>query len=405
MSSGLNQISGFYCGCVDSGNMGDDVLFPIFIKMLANSIEKKYNIKCSLINNRYPINNEWGKISDIGVIGGGSVIHPEEISYTLHIEKNKDTLRSSFLFGTGICDTGNFRIPEKNRDLIIRGDFSDIQFPNNNHMLYNIKIANDCLFGGLRGPLDVEICRSFNSNFNKNYIGDPGLLASKYIKFIKKQSQNLIGINFGDITHDSKISIINESYSDYINRLKTVIVNFCKYLISLGYNLFFYSMSEGEIGTNISLINEIKKDFPDSDISTHTNVLTPEELLELCSTFKIAIASRLHANILANSVLCPTINLMYNIKAINYMESIELRKYGIPTNTELTLENLITKFTDLENNYINVINKLEEKINFYDLLYNNEFTNMLNKLNLKIKSNINIEYFIYSKTTALFKIY
>jgi hypothetical protein len=401
-----NSIRGFYSGCVKSGNLGDDILFIIFLNIFSKVITSKYKKECKIIKK----NLDWGKYDNwigfcrIGVIGGGSVIHPEEISYTNGVRINNNIVKNRFAFGTGITDTPKFRIPEKNRIDLIEGRTNNVDFPVNPLMKYNIEGVNLCNYGGLRGPLDVNIARSINPKFNKEYIYDPGLIISGLVD-IKKINSNVIGINLAEVSGDNRISKKSETHSDYNKRVYSVIYNFCCWAIQNKYDLHFYSFGNGDSHIHQNIIERIRKKKKKGKIDfTCLNTSNLEEISKVLSTFKFCVSHRLHSNILVNSFFIPTICMGYNIKALNYMKSIECEDLFIPTNENFTLDNIIKKVNLLENNFILYEKKLEEHVQKSLGLYTTEFLKIVDSFGINQIEHIEINYDILSNIYGIYEI-
>jgi hypothetical protein len=388
---------GFYTGCLDSGNLGDDILFKIFIEFLKKTIDKKYNVNCFLEESllKWTFGKNWVSGCNIGVIGGGSLIHPEEISYTIGVLKNEKKLLAKFCFGTGISDTANFKIPEKNRNVLLSGKTKDVDFPVNDLMKINIDSISCCNIGGVRGPLDIKIAKFINKKFSKEFIYDPGILLSGLFSYKNNPDSKNIGINLAEVTGEGRIGIKNESYDDYRKRLVDSVFNLCIWILDRGYNIIFYSMGEGERGIHeelIGMINDIDK-YKDIDILCKSFIYGEiGELAEFCSDLKFCIATRLHANILLNSFNIPSICLAYNIKSLNYMMSIESDDLIIPTNSKLNLKNLVNKFIKLEREYESKRDNLKKNIKRANTLYNNQFKKLIEMLNIKEPKKVWIYY-------------
>ena len=400
-------IRGFYSGCVKTGNVGDDILFLIFVKFLSLCIYKKYNINCVIEKKYIPWGRDknWIKHCSIGVVGGGSIIHPEEISYTNGIENNKDSLRSTFIFGTGISDSSKYRIPYDNRIELIGKKTDDVFFPINELMEYNINSINRAIFGGLRGPLDVKIAKSVLPNFSKSYIYDPGILMSKLIENECVHERNNIGINLADVSGDNRISKEGESYEDYMERILSVIKEFSSWCLNEGYNLYFYSLGSGDLLLHKKMIDILSINFPDNNIKIIClDVEKMEEMASVFNSFKFCISLRLHSNILVNSFNIPTICLAYNMKALNYMKSIDCEDLLIPTNEDLNFINLKNKFIYLELNYDNFVNKLKYHTNKSYEIYYTEFSKMLDVYDFNSVENIKINYEVIDNNYGIYDI-
>lgn len=404
----MKLIRGFYSGCVKSGNLGDDILFIIFVKLLSRVIKEKYLIECESYKKpiKWTKNNKWLSTCNIGVVGGGSVIHPEEISYTNGIKNYRKNIKTSLIFGTGISDSHKFRIPEKNRKDIISGKTELVDFPCNDLMIYNIKSVNDADFGGLRGPLDINIAKKILPEFSKNYIYDPGIIFYKIVEEKNKKSdKKIIGINLAEITGESRISKRGEKYENFTDRIKEEIEKFCRFGIKKGYEIHFYSFCKGDSDIHIDIIRKLSKDFPNKKFGFDCLVeYSTEKICEILSSFSMGVSLRLHSNILLNSLGVPTICLAYNIKSINYMKSIECEDLFIATNSDLTFSNIKSKFSYLEKNYDLFINKIEHhRKNAYEIYYK-EISKMLDKLDFKDVENAEVFYDVFNHNYGIYEI-
>ena len=187
------EINLLYKGCVISGNLGDDILFDIFKELIIIILKKKFNIK----ENTIIINEKNKEINykdyDIFVIGGGSLIHPLEITYTSFDYQYDKIL---FINGTGITDCNEIKNKEdinlyNSDNLLFKHNFIEINFTN----IYNYKK----IYGGFRGILEKNMYSTYFNDKNIDYINDIGLLSSILYK------NNNITINL----FNRKIILIN----------------------------------------------------------------------------------------------------------------------------------------------------------------------------------------------------
>jgi hypothetical protein len=423
------NIKGYYTGCVNSGNMGDDILFPIFISSLSKAIEKKYGVKPTVWNRQIYCKNlgNWYKRSLFAVMGGGSVVHPEEISYTAPIGNFQNYDRISLVFGTGISDSNNFKIINETQhqdgyrdgylsndqygDSISIAGYPDLYFPLNETMKFNLDTVHNCNYGGLRGPLDVKIAKSYFPYFNKNFIYDAGLTAASHIPKSNlilpvPTNEKIVGINLAQVSGSNKISIGDETNIKFNRRMIEIVSKFCQFVIDNGYVIFFYPMSRGELDMHLEILNKIKNGthLVGRKIFYMNTALSNQDMMKLISSFRIAVATRLHANVLANSLSIPTINLMYNYKSINYQESIGMRKYGITTNQKLSSSNIIDKFIQIENNYDLIKKQLNTHIKKANALHAYHIDKLLAKMNVPLNGKITINYCAYNGTIGLIEI-
>lgn len=399
---GNNLIKGFYTGCVKSDNIGDDILFFVFLYLLKKTIESKFNSSCQIKENPElgVIEGEgWINQSGIGVIGGGSLLHPEEISYTVPVLNINGFENRSLIFGTGVTDSPNYQIPYHNRKKILSYDFSDIGFPMNPLMIKNSEIIIKIKNGGLRGPIDCRILGVSEEEF----IYDPGLIAGEMLPFTKKEKKrDTIGINLCYVSGNNRISKPGEDFESYTKRVFSEIVDLCQTLLDSGYSINFYSMAKGEEEAHQKLLEStdlIKK--YEEKIIIHDYLDFPS-LLSLLSGLRFSLALRLHGNILANSVETPSINLMYNFKALNYMESTNQRYLGIPTDQNLTSANIIERINYVEKNHKDLVKNLRDHIKKAKKMHSESLESVLKNIGINSEISYQVEH---NNTHSLYSIF
>jgi hypothetical protein len=395
------NITGFYTGCVKSGNIGDDILFHIFLSVLRECISKKFSIRCNSKECESWYSVDYIKNCNVGVIGGGSLFHPEEISYSIPIETYNPQIK--VLFGTGISDSHNSHMSKK---FLENFNYSELDMVGNNLMIKNIEISNSCNYGGLRGPLDVIISKKIKNNYEKGWIYDSGLLSYKFFKrdykrLPNKDGKKFIGINICNVGSSNAFYKKNETNSEFHERLFKEIVPVCEHLIDMGFDIIFYQMDRGDEGVikNIydSLSNKDKAHYIEGDLSF-------SEILTICEMSEITISNRLHAAVLSLSVDTPTLNLMYGYKSVNFCESVGIINWSIPTNEKMTTDLILYKFKDLlekKEDYISIVKMHKEKC---ESIYYDMFFDILEEIKIDLKEDCTIEYCIHNSLISLFKL-
>jgi hypothetical protein len=391
------KIYNFYKGCINSGNIGDDVLFYILIYFYKYVIENKFNIKNVCINNNLKsfdiINNDLNikdivnYINDdncIFIIGGGSIIHPLEISYTRFYLNNEK--HSLFINGTGITCCNKSNINENNiNNILINNDFSKNLFDDTFLKLNFETIQNfNNVYGGFRGIYEKSL---YNHNTNKNldYINDIGLFTdlipinNNNIN-IENNNKKIILISSAYLGGSDAFKDVNMSYSEYNLYIENILVEFSIYLINNGYFIYLYFLGDNtEIYYYNKIIDKIDKNYI-KYIDYFKEQKKIENLIDILKKCYIVIGVRLHSNIISNGLLIPSIHIAYGVKALNYVSTNELMEYCIPTFTNtLTFENLLNKFNLIVLNYDNIVEKLKFNKNKYFNKYFNNICDMLSK--------------------------
>jgi hypothetical protein len=387
------EINLLYKGCVISGNLGDDILFDIFKELIIIILKKEFNIKENKIinNNKKEINY---KDYDIFVVGGGSIIHPLEITYTSFAAQYDKIL---FINGTGITDCNEIKNKENidlyNLDnLLFKNNFIEKNFTN----IHNYKK----IYGGFRGILEKNMYTSYFNDKNIEYINDIGLLS--YILYKENDDININSFNrkiilinpirIGGLDCLKEKDIDFNTYNKYIDEC---LFEFSKYLIENNYFVYILDFSNNlnqyYYEQIINRLDEVNRNYIDyyKSINKITN-----DILNIIKKSHIMIGTRLHSNIISNSLLIPSLNICYGIKSINYAITNNLENYSLTTyRKDLNLNNLIHKFNDLELNYENIKDILSININkTYNHYYEN-LNNMLSKLfNKDFYKNIEINY-------------
>ncbi len=384
------EINLLYKGCVKSGNLGDDILFDIFKELIKIILNKNYNIRENKIIINKIINYEN---YDFFVVGGGSIIHPLEITYTSFSKQFNKIL---FINGTGITDCNEIKNKENINlynlnNLLFKNNFIGINFTN----IHNFKK----IYGGFRGVLEQTMYSSYFNDKKIDYINDIGLLS--YILYqdnninINSFNRKIILINPIRITGQDCLKETNIDFNTYNKYIDECLFHFSKYLIENNYYIYIldYSNNLNEYYYNqiINIIDEGNRKYIDyfKPLNKTTN-----DILNIIKKSHIMIGTRLHANIISNSLLIPSLNICYAIKNINYAITNNLEKYSLTSyKKDLNLNNLIQKFNNIESDYEQIKKNLKIIINKTYTNYYENLNKMLNeKFNKNNYKNIEINY-------------
>ena len=387
----------FYKGCINTNNVGDDILFYILLKIFKNILKNEFNIKDINIYNKelkLDINENCIETKDIikinnlknniFTVGGGSIIHPGECTYTrFPTDTNDDFL---LLWGTGIS---NYNIPilnEFNIDYLMDNRKFDNYTLNNEIISNNFDVIyyyknNNTLYGGFRGHLEEKISEKFYNN-KIDMINDCGLfsdlLLEDYDTSIKINSygRKIIFLSSIYSTSMETLKDSNISYNSYNLNIMNTLIELSINLINKGYLCFLGNDIEKYYYDNI-IKNLSKEDYKYVDYYS-TQKKDNLQIINIIKQSYIVIGARLHSKIIANGLLIPSINICYSIKCLNYVISNGILDYSIPTFEKyMNIQNIIDKFNLLEKNYDSVVNILKENKEKSFSKYYNEIKKLL----------------------------
>lgn len=137
-------------------------------------------------------------------------------------------------------------------------------------------------------------------------------------RFKNNNKENIIGFSIIDVNHKDGLSKYEKEYIDCI-------VKSINLLVSKGYRccLMSFCEKEGDLKCINNIINildsEIKK-----NIIVYEYKGDLEESFRLISKFKLFIASRFHANIIAQLLNIPVLPVIYSEKTLNMLKDINL---------------------------------------------------------------------------------
>lgn len=137
-------------------------------------------------------------------------------------------------------------------------------------------------------------------------------------RFKKNDKENIIGFSIIDVNHKDDL----EKYEDdYINtHVKSI-----ELLVSKGYRccLMSFCEREGDLKCINSIVEKLSSEVKKSiEIYEYNGDL--EEAFNLISKFKLFIAARFHANIIAQLIDVPILPVIYSDKTSNMLKDINL---------------------------------------------------------------------------------
>ena len=379
-----------YRGCVVSGNLGDDILFYIFKKIFTLVLTKSFT--CNIIGNEKKNNQIWDiDTYDIFVIGGGSIIHPLETSYTAFGNNYKKLL---FINGTGITDCNKIKGKEnidyydKNK-ILDKFSFDDKNIRISFNRIHNFNV-NKNVYGGFRGLFEERLYNFYN-NSSISYINDIGILSNiiykeenKSVALIESYNRNIILINPIRATGIDCLKDKEQTTQNYNYFIDNVLFIVSKILIQKGYFIYIADFTNGlnkyYYDKIILLLQKDDMKYIDYMIPTKQDIQTSLSIIKQCY---FVIGTRLHTNIIANSFLIPSIHIAYGVKHINYCLTNNLPNSYIPTYSKyLSSEALIEKINYNITNYDEIVKTLKLNHDKAYTKYCMEIKNMISRLNI-----------------------
>lgn len=357
-----------YKGLVQCGNIGDDILFYIYLEMVKLVLKTHFGINDVNITSKQNSDNNYDVNDyDIYIIGGGSIIHPMEISYTNFSDSDK----LLFVNGTGITHCNKINIDENNIYKILDNkDFSDFLFTDklmeiNFSRIRKFQFKNN-MYGGFRGLYEKQMYH-FYANENIDHINDIGLLShilNNNDTCTIDTNRKIVLINPITISAIDALKEKELSYDEYNDNIDQCLIALGVYLVKNGYFVhisdFFNSKNKYYYDSIIKELNLDEHKYVDY-FNDENNI---DNILCIIKQSYIVVGTRFHASVIANSFKIPTLTIAYGIKNINYAVTNNMEKYCVPSyKKHLTAQKLIETFKHIENNYDRLKSQLTEMVN------------------------------------------
>lgn len=391
------MLSFLYRGFVIAGNIGDDILFFIFCKMVSIVMKKYRTIDDISFIHGFKLTDY-----DVEVLGGGSIIHPLETQFT-----NFNFKKILFINGTGTTDCN---IIDKKIIKMIDNDsiIDEISTYKDDRMSLN---CNNILkmtkkFGGVRGIYEKKVYRNHTNN-DISVINDIGILASILHKNttikIDSHGRKIVLVNPIKIGGVDALKDENMTYEEYNAYIDKVLIDFS--LLMINDKSFFVYIADFTNNRSEYYYNKIQGMLTKENKKYvgYFNVTNNfENSLSVIKQSYIVIGTRLHTNIIANSFDIPTISIAYGVKHINYNITNNLNEFYVPTYTKYLT---VSKLNEIMDNIVNNYSKIKYKIstireNTYSQ-YFHEIDNLLSMFyNKDLSKKISIKYGIMNSIFA-----
>lgn len=352
-----------YIGWIGYNNLGDDLMFDLFkhhISMLGEGY------KLDVVNNepRFLINAPIHAY-DLIVLGGGSIISgPHEVVQSNIIETLYHALKQNkktMIWGSGIDWIAKSYITrEKTFESLGKNVSPSFQS--------KVKtVFEESMWAGVRGPLTLNILKSFGIEKKLHISGDPAFLLNKPTANLKhKNHDKIIGVNWG--------TSYNNIYGNDEEKLANRMAKALNQLIYQGYKVYFYIVWGADIEATKRLYDKIENK---KSVIVDEKRYNEHELMQLMQQFSFTINFKLHANYLSLIANVPFIALGYRFKVFDFIESIQLEEMIISTDDEHIVDKILHIETMIEKDKKKMIETMNKYQSFYRKQLMEPFENQL----------------------------
>ena len=266
------------------------------------------------------------------ILGGGTLIFSDTKTEWFRTLKDVSMSRSSIVsFGTGVRDPNFFQ----DIDNRVIDEWLDI--------LCRFKLIS------VRGPLSKAILERFGLK-NIEVIGDPVISFSENKKIIPKKNKTL-GVNF---------SLNHESYGSNENR-KILYRNLIDSLLLIGWNIIFFPTCKEDI----ELFYDLKSHHLDNvKFTLSKSSLIFKDFILGVGSCDFFIGVKLHSIIFSCCALTPFLNLSYQPKCYDFIESYELND-SVKRIDKVDAAEVIEKLSSLESKSFLTQGLMRSKNNYF----------------------------------------
>lgn len=348
-----------YIGWVGFKNVGDEILFKCFEDL----VKENFGDTATIDGGYFEEDFSDFKNYDVVCLGGGSVLLDGYISILYRaLEAGKKVM----VWGSGYDELTSEGFIERLENLKIPAYvYSDIT----EERLDILLEKSVCFF--VRGPITYKILKKSNLiNEDKVVIsGDPVFLMKKDENFKNpldfSKADKVVGINLGT----SFNKIYGKSEDNLNSELKKVI----ECLLKEGYKIYLYSLWNKDVDILIDFYNAFEDT---SKIILDIESRTGEETLGILQHCVFTINFKLHGNVLSSVAEIPFICLAYRLKSYDFMKSLHCEELMVSTGEENIAEKILKKVKYIENNEIQIVEKIKSKIDEYRKTLNKTFENL-----------------------------
>lgn len=223
----------------------------------------------------------------------------------------------------------------------------------------------------VRDEKSLENLKLYYINFKKNVSlsPDPAIFSNETYCIKKNEKSKTIGLGITNVN-----SLIFGSNSQFDMNEKSLINIWKKVIIDLTKDNhtveLFTNGSQEDQNFALKIQNELENEKGIS-VFLYKKPITPKDLVEIISGFKVVVAHRLHANIVAYSLMIPSIGLGWDDK-VNEFGKIIKRENTFIQSKDVSSENIIDKVNiilkdEIDEKYYKELKETKKK-NIKDLM-------------------------------------
>jgi len=352
------NIRGIYTGCVNTINPGDRIMYDLFLQMLRRRILDCGATECKMVSGA-EIEPDAAHIdkSMIGVVGGGTLVHWCETSYTSPVTPD---IPGRMMFGTGIHP--EIVVSDELHSDLANRMYGKLHAGRNVAIDHNLANVAHIKHGGWRGPISSRI-----EVGNRGYIYDPALLARDYYGWSGVARRDVVVIDTTRVVGPDRLGIVGETPDEFNVRVMKVLCRVARELVDNGMYVECRSPS-------------LYKGILEGKSVDPTKVRFDRQegycgMMKQYANADVVIGVPLHTNILAWSAQTPAVSIGYGVKAYDFAESIGQHDLVVPASGELSVDGVLAAvrvaLSDWQARVAHVDGCKELARSFYDIAMRN----------------------------------
>lgn len=229
-------------------------------------------------------------------LGGGTLINTH---YDQSFHELLVNYKPGFIFGSGVCD------PEQNA-----------RWGKPNRLAEWAAVLDECAFVGVRGPISAAILKSHGFRAAR-VIGDPMLWFADPSPPVK-QGSRVLGLNLG---------ISNGCVLGGEDQVLNHVTHFARQLIADGWRIRLLPVWPPDV----PYLQELAQRLGLPTDALFTDYLKFDRVQDFLRQVDVFVGEKLHASIASVCSGTPTIMLEYQTKCRDFMTSLGLEHYSLPT--------------------------------------------------------------------------
>lgn len=317
-----------YLGWIGFKNLGDELLWELF----KQHFDGRYHAESvELIPSKpgVPVNDM--NLYDTVILGGGSLLVPGYV----------DLAHNALLAGKKVAIWGTgFDCLEQ--PAALNAKWLDEKTANK-----IAELVKGAFYFGVRGPLTYRVLEAAGIPLEGAIVsGDPGILLP-VPSVPESETKRKIAINWG--------TTYNKLFGRDEIRVEDELAAAAREWSRQGYSLYLYPVWGPDRASLERLAGKIGTD---ADIEVEQKLLGTAPLTEKLAGCHFSVNFKLHANLLSYAADLPFITLGYRFKCFDFVQSVDLLDFIIPTDTPDLAASLRNSSAWLESERKNVIRKI-----------------------------------------------